>query len=372
MISHTSSLFFLFFTCTTLLLCLVSSSSIPTQYSSILGPNLDKLPSEDEAIKLFQLWKKEHGRVYKDLDEMTRKFEIFLSNLKYITESNAKRESPHDSLLGLNKFADWSAKEFQEKYLHDINMPMEYTTTQLDDLPCDAPSSLDWRSKGVVTGVKDQGDCGSCWAFSAAGAIEGINAIATGRLISLSEQELLDCDNISQGCNSGWVNAAFNWVKRNHGIALEHDYPYSGRQGTCRASEIPRSATIDNYYHVAKSDNGLLCAVFKQPISVCLYAAADFHLYTHGIYDGANCPVNSDATNHCVLIVGYDSIDGQDFWIVKNSWGTTWGMDGYIWIKRNTGKKYGVCAINAWAYGPTKHGASRKPTISSMLDHNTF
>ncbi|KAJ1403003.1 Peptidase C1A, papain C-terminal [Sesbania bispinosa] len=330
MISHTSSLFLFFFICTTLLLCLVSSSSIPTQYSSILGPNLDKLPSEDEAIKLFQLWKKEHGRVYKDLDEMTRKFEIFLSNLKYITESNAKRESPHGSLLGLNKFADFSAKEFQEKYLHDIDMPMEYTTMKLDDLPCDAPSSLDWRSKGAVTGVKDQGDCGSCWTFSAAGAIEGINAIATRRLISLSEQELLDCDHISQGCNSGWVDAAFNWVKRNHGIALEHDYPYNGRQ------------------------------------------AADFHLYTHGIYDGANCPVNSDATNHCVLIVGYDSIDGQDFWIVKNSWGTTWGMDGYIWIKRNTGKKYGVCAINAWAYGPTKHGASRKPTISSMLDHNTF
>lgn len=159
MISHTSKLFFLFFICTTFL-CLCSSFSVPTQYSSILGPNLDKLPSQDEAIQLFHQWKKDHGRVYQDLGEMAKKFENFLSNLKYITDSNAKRKSSYDFLLGVNTFADWSANEFQETFLHDIDMPKDNGTRKLNDLACRAPSFLDWRSKGAVTHVKDQKNCG--------------------------------------------------------------------------------------------------------------------------------------------------------------------------------------------------------------------
>ncbi|XP_057434176.1 ervatamin-B-like [Lotus japonicus] len=355
MISHTSNIFLLFFICTTFS-CLSSSFRIPTPYSSIMGPNLDKLPSQDEAIQLFQQWKKDHGRVYKDLGEMAKKFEIFLSNLKYITESNAKRKSPHDFLLGLNKFADWSAKEFQETYLHELDMPKEESSImKLDDLPCDAPSSLDWRSKGVVTHVKDQEDCGSCWAFSVVGAIEGINAINTGRLTRLSEQELLDCDRVSKGCGGGWADKALDWVVRNGGIASEQDYTYTAKQVACKASQIPNNATVDGYYHVDKSENGLLCAAAQQPISVCLYAHSDdFANYNYGVYDGTNCPVVSVQVNHCMLIVGYDSVDGQDYWIVKNSWGSTWGMDGYMWIKRNTGKERGVCDINEWAYAPNQ------------------
>lgn len=163
MISHASSPFLLFFICTTFLFsCLSSISfSIPTHYSSIMGPNLDKLPSQDEAIQLFQLWKKEHGRVYRDLGEMAKKFDIFLSNLNHISESNAKRNSPHGFLLGLTNFADWSPEEFRKTYLHHLDMPKNSgSIKQLDDLPCSAPSSLDWRSRGVVSSVKDQKDCG--------------------------------------------------------------------------------------------------------------------------------------------------------------------------------------------------------------------
>ncbi|KAK2393698.1 cysteine protease XCP2 [Trifolium repens] len=113
-------------------------------------------------------------------------------------------------------------------------------------------------------------------------------------------------------------------------------------------------STISTYYHVEESENELLCAVAKQPISVCLYAPEDFHHYSHGIFDGPNCPLDSKDTNHCLLIVGYDSIDGEDYWILKNSWGMSWGMNGYMRMKRNTNKTYGVCAVNAWAYYPVK------------------
>jgi len=163
MISHTSNLFLLFIIFTTIL-CLSSSTyGIPTKYSSIMGPNLDKLPTQDKTIEIFQLWMKEHGRVYKDLEEMAKKFDIFISNLKYITETNAKRKSSNGFLLGLTNFSDWSSEEFQQRYLHNIDMPTNIDTMKVNDVhlsSCSAPSSLDWRSKGVVSDIKDQKNCG--------------------------------------------------------------------------------------------------------------------------------------------------------------------------------------------------------------------
>lgn len=164
MISQTSNLF-LFFIIFTTILCISSSTyDVPTiKYSYILGPNLDKLPTQNETRKLFQSWMKEHGRVYKNVDEMAKKFNVFKSNLKYITETNAKRKSPHEYVLGLTHFADWSHQEFKETYLHKNDMSMLNSTMKMknvNSVSCNAPKSLDWRSKGVVGSVKEQGTCG--------------------------------------------------------------------------------------------------------------------------------------------------------------------------------------------------------------------
>ncbi|XP_058763407.1 ervatamin-B-like [Vicia villosa] len=340
-----------------------SSVEIPTnKYTSFLGPKLDKLPNQDDVIQLFQQWKNDHGRNYSNLEEMARKFDIFVKNLKYITESNAKRDTPHSALLGLTNFADLSFMEFKERYMTTNISTMNFATDDDDDdvdelAYSKPPTSLDWRSKGAVTSVKDQGACGSCWAFSVAGAIEGIVAIVTGKLINLSAQELLDCDSGSDGCDGGYTTSTFEWVIGNKGVALESDYPYTGKKGVCKASKIPNSpiSAIKSFDRVTKTEKGLLSAVTKQPISVMVYSdTEDFQHYTNEIYNGPNCSKDSKDADHFMLIVGYDSVDGEDYWIVKNTWGTSWGRNGYMFVKRNTGKKYGVCGINQWAFYPNK------------------
>ncbi|KAM6567643.1 hypothetical protein CsatA_026771 [Cannabis sativa] len=328
--------------------------------------NYSILDSWDEmrVVELFQNWKEKHKRVYRLPEEAEMRFENFKRNVKYILESSKSRKGHQ---LGLNRFADLSNEEFRKLYLSNVTKPLggkrrrnNPMRTRLDS--CDAPSSLDWRKKGVVTAVKDQGDCGSCWAFSSTGAMEGVNAIVTGDLISLSEQELVDCDSTNYGCDGGYMDYAFEWVINNAGIDSESDYSYTGQDGTCnKAKEERKVVTIDGYEDVGESDRDLLCATIHQPISVGIDGSAlDFQLYTGGIYDG-DCSDNPNDIDHAVLIVGYGSEGDEDYWIVKNSWGTSWGIQGYFYIKRNTNLPYGVCAINAMASYPTKESSTPSP-----------
>lgn len=353
------------------LLLLASSLSVDAWHSfSIVGYEAEDLLSEERLLRLFESWQSKHGKFYHSLQEEVKRLEIFRKNLEYIDAHNRNRKSSKKGSghwLGLNKFADLTNEEFKAIYSRKpkkpARSPLQYERPRLDT--CDTPSSLDWRKKGVVTGVKDQGDCGSCWSFSTTGAIEGINAISTGDLISLSEQELVDCDSTNDGCEGGYMDYAFEWVIENGGIDTEANYPYTGEDGTCNTTkEGYKVVTIDGYTDVAESDSAVLCAVAQQPISVGMDGSAiDFQLYTGGIYDG-DCSSDPDDIDHAVLIVGYSSEDDVDYWIVKNSWGADWGLDGYFYIERNTDLEYGVCAINAMASYPTKEGTTPSPEPS--------
>ncbi|GER36972.1 cysteine proteinase [Striga asiatica] len=323
---------------------------------SIVGYTPDDLTSIDKLINLFESWIDKHGKKYMNIEEKLHRFEIFKDNLKRIHERN---KVVTNYWLGLNEFADLSHEEFKKTYLglkvdrlpNRDESTREFKYRDFENVP----KSVDWREKGAVTRVKNQGTCGSCWAFSTVAAVEGINQIVTGNLTELSEQELIDCDTTyNNGCNGGLMDYAFAYIAEKGGLHKEEDYPYAMEEGTCgldmAESEV---VTIDGYHDVpANDEQSLLKALANQPLSVAIDASGeDFQFYKGGVFDGS-CGTELD---HGVAAVGYGSIEGSDYIIVKNSWGPTWGEKGYIRMKRNTGKSEGKCGINKMASFPTKN-----------------
>ncbi|KAL5557957.1 hypothetical protein UlMin_034168 [Ulmus minor] len=313
------------------------------------------------ASQLFETWCEKHGKSYSSSEEKLYRLGVFEQNLAFVTKHNLGNSS---YTLSLNGFADLTHHEFKASRLGFASALFSFDHRKLGsnhlDLK-DLPSSLDWRNKGAVTNVKDQASCGACWAFSATGAIEGINKIVTGSLESLSEQELIDCDKTyNSGCNGGLMDYAYQFIINNHGIDTEKDYSYRGRESTCNKDKLNRHVvTIDGYKDVSpNNEKQLLQAVAIQPVSVGICGSERaFQLYSKGIFSGP-CSTSLD---HAVLIVGYGSENGKDYWIVKNSWGTQWGMDGYIHILRNSGNSQGVCGINMLASYPTKSSPNPPP-----------
>ena len=232
--------------------------------------------------------------------------------------------------------------------------------------PLSLPESVDWRRRGAVTEVKNQAQCGSCWAFSTTGSVEGINAIVTGELVSLSEQELVDCDKSrDNGCHGGLMDFAFEFIEKNGGLDTEEDYAYRAEEHKCKPEKKSRRVvSIDGHEDVPPNDEAALrAAVAHQPVSVAIEAdQRSFQLYVGGVFD-ASCGV---ALDHGVLAVGYGTEAGQDYWLVKNSWGPAWGDRGYIKLargldaavarERNVSAEAGQCGIAMQASFPVKEG----------------
>lgn len=329
----------------------------------------EDLFSEEKLQELFDRWLHRHAKNYTAHSQKRSRFEIFKQNLIYIHHRN---QGSHSHKLGLNGFADLTIEEFRRQHL-GLHRPSDLPPSNLlrqrrSACRSKPPSSIDWRQQGAVTPVKDQGSCGSCWAFSSVGAIEGAHAIATGKLVSLSEQELVSCALSTDGCDGGLMDPAFEWVIQNGGINSEDGYPYvsgNGKNRVCRLwKTMKKEVSIDSYVDVTPQDeNSLVCAVAQQPVSVAINAGVlDFQLYAGGVFSGT-CSDDPTDIDHAVLVVGYGSDNGKDYWIVKNSWSESWGINGYVHIQRNTGNKRGTCGIHVMPSYPVVKKSSSSASV---------
>ncbi|AQK40479.1 Fruit bromelain [Zea mays] len=316
----------------------------------------DIVPIHIPLLDRFQAWQAEYNRTYATPEEFQQRFMVYSENVKFIETMNQPGSSYE---LGENQFADLTEEEFKDTYLMKLDNvasspeamaltvdTMNRAGTSGGSNTNEAPNSVDWRTKGAVTPVKSQQHCGSCWAFAAVASIEGVHKIKTGRLVSLSEQEIVDCDRggNNHGCHGGHSSSAMEWVTRNGGLTTESDYPYVGRQGQCMSDKLGHhAAKIRGRQAVqGKNEGALQHAVAGRPVAVSINASRAFQFYKRGIFSG---PCNT-TRNHAVTVVGYGAnASGHKYWIVKNSWGERWGEKGYVRMQRGVRAREGVCGI---------------------------
>jgi cathepsin L len=296
-----------------------------------------------DFIKYVAPFNKRYGTI----EELKFRQELWSAAAAEIAELNA---GDHGAVFGHNEFSDWSADEFKD--LLGYQSSGRNATEFAEFEPVAADSSVDWTTKGAVTKVKNQGSCGSCWAFSTTGSMEGAHFIKTGTLLSLSEQNLVDCSTKNNGCGGGDMDLAFQYTE-SAPLESEADYPYKGREifhKGCKYDSSKGAVKVTSFNDVTpNSSEALKAAIAKGPVSVAIEAdKRAFQSYTGGVLKNtAGCGTNLD---HGVLAVGYGVEDGTPYYKVKNSWGATWGVDGYIKLEIVDGK--GTCGIQMAATQP--------------------
>nr|AAL34984.1 cathepsine L-like cysteine protease [Rhodnius prolixus] len=313
----------------------------------MLIPSFDIDPQEWLAFKAM------HGKNYRNQFEEIFRMKVFIDNKKKIDEHNAKYELGEASYkMKMNHLGDLMVHEFKALMNGFKKTPNAERNGKIY-VPSNEnlPKSVDWRQRGAVTPVKDQGHCGSCWSFSATGSLEGQLFLKTGRLVSLSEQNLVDCSKTygNSGCEGGLMNQAFQYVRDNKGIDTEASYPYEARENNCRFKEDKVGGTDKGYVDILEaSEKDLQSAVATVgPISVRIDASHEsFQFYSEGVYKEQYC--SPSQLDHGVLTVGYGTENGQDYWLVKNSWGPSWGESGYIKIARNHKNHCGIASMASY------------------------
>ena len=274
-----------------------------------------------------------------------RRNTIWQANKKFIETHNANADK-FGFELGMNAFGDMDNHEIVgllNGYKQELKNSSKDVFTYNPNI--EAAATVDWREKGAVTEVKNQGQCGSCWSFSATGSLEGQHYLKKGELVSLSEQNLIDCSTIfgNHGCQGGLMDNAFKYVDENKGIDTEKSYPYQGHNELCRFRAKNIGASCNGYVDIPRRDETALTQAIQTigPISIAIDASRPtFHYYKKGVYYDRLC--SSTKLDHGVLAVGYGSEEGQEYYIVKNSWGPQWGMEGYVLMSRNRENNCGI------------------------------
>lgn len=286
-----------------------------------------------------------YSKQYKSDIEHNLRRVMWENNLHYVQEHNIGADMGLSSYwLGINEHADKTDEEFGE--MSNYVMPENITgSTYLSPNNVQIPDSVDWRTEGYVTPVKNQAACGSCWAFSATGSLEGQHFKKTKTLVSLSEQNLVDCSTTqgNHGCKGGSMLLAFEYIKMNNGIDTEASYPYEAKDLTCRFKASDVGATDTGFTRIPTGDEDALreAVATVGPISVAIDAGhKDFQLYKKGVYSSQEC--SNKKLDHGVLAVGFGENGGQKYWLVKNSWGETWGDEGYIMMRRDWDNMCGI------------------------------
>ncbi|CAK0787246.1 hypothetical protein CVIRNUC_010463 [Coccomyxa viridis] len=365
------------------LLVVLGCLSLASAYGDIAAKHfeMDIHQFESDPAAVFAAWAAHNGKTVAAQDLQAR-LPIFVSNVA----GQISRLGLKEGAMEVNGLADISREEFKQTHLGHVSKslftelgvgkhrkePFRYENVPL-------PRAVDWRSKGIVGPVKNQhvngSACGCCWAFATTGVTECIVAMYTGQPIALSEQQLIDCDRAGPwydlGCDGGDFQGGIEYITENGGIDTEADYPYLAEDAKCefkKEGKSPRDATLDGFMHVpARNETALAQAVSQHPVAVAVCCGDNidnWHQYTGGIFEIPNTDIPggcTDPLDHAVVVVGYDTTEeGQDYWLIKNSWSTTWGEQGFFKVRRNVGAPLAAFGLATQPGYPVKKGVNSK------------